>query len=35
VNIFLGAPYYFIGKRILIKKTVDGGDMDVYAGYST
>ena len=35
VNIFLGDPHYFIGKRILIKKTKEGGDMDVYAGYST
>lgn len=35
VNIFLGAPSYFTGKRILIKKIAEGGDMDVYAGYST
>lgn len=35
VNVFLGDPYHFFGKRILIKKTKNGGDMDVYAGYST
>lgn len=35
VNVFLGDPYHFVGKRILVKKTVQGGDMDVYAGYST
>lgn len=35
VNIFLGAPSYFTGKRVLIKKPREGGDMDVYAGYST
>lgn len=35
VNVFLGAPTYFTGKRVLIKKTLKGGDMDVYAGYST
>lgn len=35
VNVFLGSPSYFTGKRILIKKVADGGDMDVYAGYTT
>ena len=34
VNVFLGNPAFFSGKRILIKKTKNGGDMDVYAGYS-
>lgn len=35
VNVFLGAPTYFTGKRVLLKKVIRGGDMDVYAGYST
>ena len=35
VNVFLGSPTYFTGKRIVIKKISSGGDMDVYAGYST
>ena len=35
VNVFLGSPSYFTGKRIVIKKISRGGDMDVYAGYST
>ena len=35
VNVFLGSPTYFTGKRIVIKKIANGGDMDVYAGYST
>ena len=35
VNVFLGSPSYFTGKRIVIKKISSGGDMDVYAGYST
>ena len=35
VNVFLGSPTYFTGKRIVIKKIASGGDMDVYAGYST
>ena len=35
VNIFLGSPSYFKGKRVLIKKISSGGDMDIYAGYST
>ena len=35
VNVFLGSPTYFTGKRIVIKKIANGGGMSVYAGYST
>ena len=34
VNVFLGNPAYFTGKRVLIKKIQNGGDMDVFAGYT-
>ena len=35
VNVFLGSPSYFTGKRIVIRKIASGGNMDIYAGYST